>query len=312
MSCAPLRAATLVALSLLTACGPSTGSSSGEEGSSTSGGPVVTGTGAATGTSTTATATSDAPTTTLTTTVDTTTGAATCEEPCTGDRTSFVDESGVDPDDDCNQFLQDCPEGQKCTPVDRSGSMRFDDIICVPVMGDKLPGEACTAETLGFDDCQKGATCWPVDADNHGVCAPLCVWNEDSRTCSDPQQECAEVDSGLLYVCVDPCQPLIQDCPNGGLCLPVPWTYSCFAPDPGVAGAVFEPCDGLLECAAGLVCAGSTVASECDQGLIGCCTPMCSIAEAGAGCPGADQQCHPVYEPQPAGFEDVGYCGVRR
>ncbi|MFY0541158.1 hypothetical protein [Nannocystis pusilla] len=85
---------------------------------------------------------------------------------------------------ECDPFLQDCPEGQKCSPQ-KSDGLAFDATACVPVAREPdQPGEPCTVEGApgsGLDSCVVGSTCWEVDEQTlAGTCVPLCGGTPDS------------------------------------------------------------------------------------------------------------------------------------
>jgi hypothetical protein len=230
-----------------------------------------------------------------------------------GDSTSgflvMLDGGGVD---ECDVFTQDCDAGEKCAAWASDGGSAWNATKCVPVMGDRKPGEPCTvveSAVSGLDDCIKGAMCFDVDAEGHGECVALCM-DEAMPVCADPGSSCYISGDGVLNLCIPTCDPLIQDCPADEVCLPLYWPYSCNDDLSGDLGAAFDACEFVTSCDKGLLCLSPQAATECDQDADGCCLPMCSIAEAGAGCPGAGQECLPVYDPQPPGYEDVGYCSL--
>lgn len=306
VSAPPVFAPWGLGAAMLFACGPSAppvdaGESSSSSSSDSTGTTAVPGT------------TTAAPTATGASTGD----ASTCSAEC-----SAADEAGgfiygtadVSPHPhECDVFAQDCADGQKCAAVAEGGGSAWNTTKCVPVTGDKVPGDPCTTEgggVSGLDDCEKGAMCWDVDEEDHGVCVALCTGTPDMPLCDDPDQACAVVNEGALNLCLDTCDPLIQDCVGDDLCLPVSGTYLCVLDASGDAGATLDPCEFQNACDRGLICLGPAAANECDQGATGCCLPMCSIASGGVDCPGAGQTCLAIYEPQPVGFEDVGYCSV--
>jgi hypothetical protein len=163
----------------------------------------------------------------------------------------------------------------------------------------------------GLDDCVKAAMCWDVDAQGHGVCIELCGGSIRQPACEQPGHVCTfTAASEVFSLCFATCEPLVQDCADEELCLPTSGTYICILDASGDMGAAFDLCEYANACDAGLICVGPASASECDQGATGCCQPMCSIADGGASCPGEGQSCLAIYEPQPTGFEDVGYCSL--
>lgn len=213
---------------------------------------------------------------------------------------------------ECDVFVQDCPEDQKCAAWANDGGNSWNSTKCVPLSGTKVPGDPCTTEgsgVSGLDDCEKGSMCWDTDEENKGVCVALCTGDQQNPECGDPGTACAVVNDGVLNLCLDRCDPLVQDCPGDDLCLPVDAAYVCVLDASGDEGAAFAPCEFANACDKGLVCLGPAAATECDQGAKGCCLPYCSIEEA-TGCPGQGQSCQAVFEPQPPGLEDVGFCSL--
>ena len=71
--------------------------------------------------------------------------------------TDFVPDTPPPPPS-CNLWLQDCPEGEKCTPYVSSGHT-WDVLKCVPILGDQAPGEACVYEAA-LDDCDGSGMCF--------------------------------------------------------------------------------------------------------------------------------------------------------
>lgn len=97
----------------------------------------------------------------------------------------------------CDPYVQDCPNGMKCSMV--LSPEQFD---CVEegVLGD---GEACV-RAGGLDDCAEGLLCATKDlgGDGAGTCAELCA-NESH--CSAPDTTCMLDDDGIgvdVGVCV--------------------------------------------------------------------------------------------------------------
>jgi len=212
---------------------------------------------------------------------------------------------------ECDPFAQDCPDGQKCAPwTDGPGSWRA--TKCVPV-GDKLPGEACTAEgggQSGLDDCVEGAFCWEVGQGNVGTCVGLCGGSFDNRTCP-ADQGCLAFNPDALFLCALQCDPLMQDCPGDDLCLFASEDFLCVLDISSDTGAANDPCEYLNGCDAGLVCAlTETVSEACDENAFSCCTPFCAVPDG--ACPNPDQVCMPWFEMGEAdpGDEDIGVCAI--
>ncbi len=206
----------------------------------------------------------------------------------------------------CDIFQQDCPPGSKCTPAGPAWQMTR----CVPVNGDGVAGSPCSFERSpedGRDDCALGFMCWGVDEQQQGTCAALCVGTPEEPMCAEGTV-CAQ--SGDLAVCVPPCDPLAQDCPQGDLCILNNDHFLCVLDASGDEGQVNDPCEFANACDAGLLCAEPQSSSACDPDASGCCTPWCLLPDG--ACPNPDQTCVPAFAPgeAPPGHEDVGFCGL--
>src|SRR5690606_8641673 len=80
--------------------------------------------------------------------------------------------------DDCDPFVQDCPEGEKCSPTAEESAGWYYETVCNPIPRDpKKVGEPCSVEEStysGIDDCEEGAMCWRVDSETlTGTCIAL-------------------------------------------------------------------------------------------------------------------------------------------
>jgi len=214
----------------------------------------------------------------------------------------------------CDLYEPDCPRGEKCTVWSNGGSL--DATRCVAVTGDQKPGEACTAENGGYDgidDCAKGAMCWEVDPMNVGICRAFCMGAPDAPTC-EGDHFCAM--GRVLALCLNPCDPLLQDCPGEQLCVANGGsTFYCVHDTSNDMGQVNAPCEFADTCDKGLLCLNTPSASAaCDQGTSGCCQPFCEFIEGQTGdCPNQDQECLQYYDPMwpiPPGSEDIGVCAI--
>ena len=199
---------------------------------------------------------------------------------------------------ECDKFLQDCPEGQKCAAWAEGGGGSYNAVKCVPVMGDKQPGEECFAPeggTSGLDDCAEGVMCWNVDENNMGVCVALCSGNPEAPVCPD-DGPCTLDGNGALNLCFTNCDPLVQDCVGDDLCIPNGEGFTCVLDGSGDEGQVNDICEFANACDKGLVCLDPVVASSaCDPRAFGCCQPFCEFP--GGGCPNPDQACVQWYDP---------------
>lgn len=249
-------------------------------------------------------ASSDAPTSS-----GTTTDGGTTAEPTGGD-------IGM-----CDPWMQDCPGGYKCMAFAEEGEQAFTGTKCTPVVENPgKVGDPCKVEGgwwTGVDDCDYGLACWNINHDdNTGQCVALCTGTEDSYGCPGSDDICVFWVSGLAHVCLQGCDPLLQDCPDGQGCLP-DWAsngqrFVCLAEYSFDEGQEFDPCEFSNMCDPGLMCRSPESAIECDQSAGGCCIAFCDINDP--QCTGEGAQCTSFYsdlgdEPPPT-FADVGICVI--
>ncbi|MBZ5711818.1 ribulose phosphate epimerase [Nannocystis pusilla] len=239
----------------------------------------------------------------------------------TGDTTcSFVCDTtgGTGPDIQCDNWGQDCPDGQKCAAYANDGGFSWNALKCVPAdaAGGEV-GDPCTVEgngVSGIDSCAFGSMCWAVDPESgQGVCVALCTGSPEAAQCAPAGTTCVVANEGVLNLCLPQCDPLLQNCESGDLCLPNPLDQSafvCILDASGESGTTFDPCEYGNACDAGFVCQDPIFASECDPGAKGCCLPYCDLSDP--ECPGANQDCLAWFEAgmAPPGYENVGYCGI--
>jgi len=213
----------------------------------------------------------------------------------------------------CDVFLQDCPEGEKCAAVSVDGGY-WNRARCVPVTGTDVAGDPCTAESVadGLDSCVKGAMCWGVDMDGNGTCVAQCGGSPDVPTCPD-KGICTISSQGFLNICLPTCDPLLQDCGVGRACYPINDGFTCVPDDSGDMGEANDPCEFINACEVGLFCgAPAFVGAGCAPGSMGCCTPFCEFPEG--ACPNPDQECvqwfDPAMLPEGDSWLAIGACGV--
>jgi hypothetical protein len=214
----------------------------------------------------------------------------------------------------CDVWALDCPEGEKCMPVDDDDDDKWNRNDCRPL--ERAPGavgDPCVmvvgSPFGGFDDCQLGAMCWAVDpATNEGTCAGFCMGSEANPVCLDGES-CFIAYDGHVINCLPTCEPLAPACDPGFACVKSNW-YS--DPDPFVCipeslvadrTAYADACDDMVDCGSGLVCVDFEHVPGCDTEK--CCSLLCDPL-AGNGCPelARGQLCVP-FEEQP----ELGYCG---
>ncbi len=215
----------------------------------------------------------------------------------------------------CDQWAQDCPEGQKCVPyADGMGSV-WNALKCTPV--DPRPdavGDPCTvteSPLSGVDSCDVGALCYGVDSQTMtGYCIALCSGSLREPSCPEGSS-CTILGRGIVTFCLLDCSPLEQDCPDGYLCTASYGGdhFGCSLDISGEAGSYGDPCDYRGQCDPGLVCGSGDEVPGCMSN--GCCTPLCDISQPNT-CPGEKQSCIPWFDEgdAPPGQDNVGVCAT--
>lgn len=212
---------------------------------------------------------------------------------------------------ECDVFAQDCPDGFKCMPWANNGGNSWNAAKCTPIDADpKQVGDTCQAEgggLSGVDDCVEGTMCWFLDAENQGVCIDMCDGTPEAPTCPDQNQICDISNDGVIIVCLNTCNPLVQDCPEGQICFHDGANeFICDFDASGEEGQYQDPCAYINVCDYGLFCADPASVPGC-MGSDGCCSPYCSLKEP--MCPDGTT-CVSWYEEgnAPPGQEDIGAC----
>ncbi|MCY0990772.1 hypothetical protein OV203_26745 [Nannocystis sp. ILAH1] len=224
-----------------------------------------------------------------------------------------------EPGPGCDPWTEDCPPGEKCMPYASDGGNAWNNTKCSPIAPNPAGvGEPCQptgAWTSGEDTCDKHMMCWPGDIDElTGTCVAFCDGSPEAPSCAPPKTTCHVSGSSVLLLCLPMCDPILQDCPGGHLCLagsnPVDG-FICVIDASGEEGQAFDPCQYINACDPGLFCTLPELATECDPIQDGCCLPVCDL-NAPNTCPGAGQECLPWSEEGQAtpGFEHVGICGL--
>ncbi|PCC66725.1 hypothetical protein SAMN02745121_00544 [Nannocystis exedens] len=297
------------------ATNPTTNSTNNNTGDATEG---DTSTGNNSDTETPGTTTSASATTSPTSegpTSDTTAGPST---EGTTDNTFIMPPDGGGGTKECDPWVQDCPAGQKCMPYSGDGDNSWESLKCTPIMENPgQTGDPCTVEgsgVSGIDSCDLAHMCWNTDPDTgEGTCVKFCTGSPDAPSCDVAGTSCTIVNDGVLILCLPMCDPLLQDCQGGDLCIPNPMnpdSFICVLDASGEEGQEFDVCEYANACDPGLYCLGPELASECDPMAAGCCLAFCDISAP--ECTGANAECLAWYEEgmAPPGFENVGVCGL--
>lgn len=230
----------------------------------------------------------------------------------------IVEPDGGPVEGECDLWAQDCPAGDKCMPWADQGGDVWNATRCTPIDPDSgQPGDACTVEdsgTSGIDTCDIGAMCWDVDPETlEGTCAAMCEGSPLNPICEDPDTACILANGGVLNVCLALCDPLLQPCPEGQACYPIPTGFVCGPDVSHELGGYADACAFVNGCDPGLFCAASGFIPGCRAN--NCCTPFCDLEEpdASAMCPGSadGQECVPYFPSEPPpGYETVGACAI--
>jgi hypothetical protein len=230
----------------------------------------------------------------------------------TTDNTSGSFYAGPSPDyalpAECDPFVQDCAEGEKCVPYASNGGS-WDSTKCVPILGDGQPGEPCVygGTVEATDDCGAESYCWntmDVEGEAIGVCTEFCQGTPDDPICV-PGSACLISNEASVTLCVPTCDPLLQDCGPGTACYWHETIFICIFTSQEVP--LGEPCGYINDCAGGLACMPNEVVPNC--GSTSCCASYCSLMEA-APCEAMGAECSPFFDQgmAPLGYEDVGVC----
>ena len=215
---------------------------------------------------------------------------------------------------ECDIWAQDCPLGQKCMPWANDGGNSWNATRCSPITErPKQPGEACTVEgsgVSGIDDCDRGSLCWDVDPEtNEGTCVAMCVGSAETPSCVDANSQCIITNEGVLILCLESCDPVVQNCVEGEACYPYEGSFAC-SPDAQNEGWIGEPCDWFSDCDPGLFCDDPSAFPDCPS-QNGCCSKLCDLFGGApyAYCPDGFE-CVAWFEPgqAPPGLDHVGYC----
>ncbi|MCY1060930.1 hypothetical protein [Nannocystis sp. SCPEA4] len=250
----------------------------------------------------------------LTTGAAATTGEVDATSTSTGSETSapfIVPPDGGGCAKECDQWVQDCPPGQKCMPYSGDGDNSWESLKCVDVVPepDGLDAQcmAFGSGVSGEDTCDVGLMCWGVEEDLVGTCVGLCIGSPDAPGCADPKATCLVAGDGVITLCLPQCDPLVQDCPAGERCVSDGYGFLCV--EAVEEAQLFEPCLDFGSCAPGLQCVEPQGAVECDLQAQGCCVPFCDLKAENA-CPGEGQECVSWVDWPPPALAHVGICMV--
>lgn len=235
----------------------------------------------------------------------------------TGDTTSNTSNSsgsfyaGPDVDfsgfNNCDPWLQDCPEGEKCVAYASTGG-DWDANRCVPVTGAGAPGDPCvySGPIEATDDCDESSYCWNVDDMHIGTCLAFCTGLPEMPECPIGS-DCMISGEGSINLCVDTCDPIGQDCNDGFACYWAGAFFECIMTTMDIPPG--EACGFLNDCAGGLACVAAGLLPSCLGDS--CCAAFCDVNDI-AACPDPNLECVPFFDQgqAPVGYEHIGVCGV--
>ena len=222
----------------------------------------------------------------------------------------------------CDLFTNDCPDGTKCMAFAEVDGDPWTDTACMPLADDPVGlGEACTVEdspTSGHDDCEVQAICWYVDPETLvGECVAMCTSDGLDPGCGLPCDALCTIGSELAPpLCLEPCDPLAQDCPGERSCVAADTHFVCVRDESGEGGTIGEPCESIAGCDPGLFCLAALAWPGCSG--MACCAPACDLEDPTACDAGPDgvecvawygeRSSPPSTECTP--FERIGVCSL--
>lgn len=216
----------------------------------------------------------------------------------------------------CDPYTQDCPDGQKCTSSNAMAGDYWNINICIEVMGTQTEGSSCTVlgdePGGGIDDCDVGLICLFADEEGmNGTCTAFCTGEPDNGMCEGAKAFCVPANDGFLPICLNSCDPLLQDCPFDHGCYgdSEDGSFLCFKPDPKEGGMDNDNCAFDNACLPGFQCLPPEVVAECEQGFDGCCNPFCALDGDSSECNlDAGEVCSAFYMEDNPPWDNVGIC----
>lgn len=219
------------------------------------------------------------------------------------------------PGNECSIWLQDCPEGLKCSPYSHSDT--FDASRCVEIDDQPVQlHEPCTTKEhqySGLDNCDKGLLCWDTNPETlDGFCYAHCSGSVEQPLCPVPLNHCITPLGDVFNLCTLGCNPVGQTCTEGYRCDALGGFDNGFScqQDMGLGqGKPLDACSQNSDCSKGLACVSSIFAEECLGDM--CCLPFCDTNNNGVECPGNEQVCLPWFSDGevPPSFLNIGVCG---
>jgi hypothetical protein len=230
--------------------------------------------------------------------------------------TAALADVSVGDDVECfgNPPPQPCKAGYKCMAYNEGtfpNCFVTATFRCVPVSENAMTeSEPCVAhlgDCGGEDTCDANTMCAYLQDGENGVCVPFCQASEvpDQFACKD-DGVCTNLGSPYPLVCLDPCNPLIQDCPGGRICTANKYNFAArCVPPSGLSSAVGESCTESSDCQPGLACVPSAP-PFCEKS---CCVPYCDLNDSESCAQVPPLSCQEVgLTPPPEDIVNVGLC----
>jgi hypothetical protein len=167
-------------------------------------------------------------------------------------------------------------------------------------MGDGMVGEACIYGGVveATDDCDENSACW------NGICTAFCAGTPLDPVCP-ADTICSISNQGSIAFCLEGCNPLTQECPEGEACFWDGGEFSCNFTTQDIPTG--QPCAFINDCAGGNMCLSGELVPSCNGAA--CCAAFCDL-DCGEGVCGPDTVCVPFFEEgaAPEGSADIGLC----
>ncbi|MBL4687181.1 MAG: hypothetical protein JKY37_21470 [Nannocystaceae bacterium] len=133
----------------------------------------------------------------------------------------------------------------------------------------------------------------------------MCSGDADDPVCS-AGASCTITGDGVLNLCLPTCNPWLDDCGEGQVCVPNSADFWC-VPELADPTGIGEACSVINECVSGSTCVNDV---DCEFGS--CCSPYCDLADPDPNAPCAeDQVCIAWFDPPdqaPPGLQSLGVC----
>ncbi|MCB9755993.1 MAG: hypothetical protein H6713_39230 [Myxococcales bacterium] len=215
---------------------------------------------------------------------------------------------------ECDATLEGCNEGYKCNVFATEQNQNIlGNLGCFPLDPDgKQIDEPCDAgdePNDGIDDCVEGAVCWNVNEEGQGTCWSLCpLMGNDYECFYEGAGNCAVCQECAVGLCVPACNPLLDECAEGTICVPDSQSFGCVLDASDGQAPAGTPCEFVNVCNSGTVCIDPSLypAPAC-EGQSGCCAPHCDWSEFDADLDGVADMGDPASACELPGTECVAW-----